>query len=348
MEARQFVQSFGGIALHQPSGSVPARPDLGVLLAAVEASGEAIIITTADLDEPGPRIEYANPAFLSLTGYEAHEILGRTPRLLQGPDTDRAVLERVRAALVAGEPFRGEAVNYRKDGTTYVVEWVITPVRGIDGRIAHWVSTQLDVTERRAYEDRQALMVRELHHRVKNTLATVQAVVNATVRSSLTIPEFSRALSGRITSLARTHALITEDLDQAALFDGLLRAELGPYDERGRLSLEGPRVVLPSELAVPVGMALHELTTNALRHGSLADPNGQLQVTWWIEEGQLGRALRWDWREHDGPPVGHPTREGFGHRLLNKVLASQTGATVDVAFAPDGLRVSVRMPLPAR
>ena len=321
--------------------------DLRLLKAAVEASGEAVLITSAETDEPGPVIAYANPAFMRMTGYEAHEVIGRSPRLLQGPDTERSVLDRMRAALAAGEPFQGEAVNYRKDGSTYTVEWLITPVREVDGRVTHWVSTQRDVTERRAFEDRQALMVRELHHRVKNTLATVQAVLNATVRSSLTIPEFTRALSGRITSLARTHALITEDLAQAASFEGLLRAELGPYDERGRLTLEGPRVVLPSELAVPVGMALHELTTNALRHGSLADPDGRLQVTWRVEEGAEGKGLRWDWAEHDGPPVGHPTRAGFGHRLLDKVLARQTGAEVDVAFAPDGLRVSVRMPLPA-
>ncbi len=322
------------------------RPDPEVFLAAVEASGEAILITSADLDEPGPRIEYANPAFAHMTGYNAHEVVGRSPRILQGPLTDRAVLDRMRAAFEAGEAFQAEAVNYRKDGSTYVVEWLITPVRDADGRITRWVSAQRDVTQRRAYEDRQALMVRELHHRVKNTLATVQAVVNATARSALRIGEFTQALSGRIASLARTHALITEDLDQVASFEDLLRAELGPYDEKGRLILDGPRIVLPSELAVPIGMALHELTTNALRHGALADPNGRVQVTWWVEDGISGRGLRWDWAEHDGPPVGHPTREGFGHRLLNKVLATQTGAEVDVAFAPDGLRVSVRMPLP--
>ncbi|WP_407530422.1 HWE histidine kinase domain-containing protein [Methylobacterium oryzisoli] len=332
--------------MHVRDDAKPLRPDLEVLLAAVEASGEAILITSAELDEPGPCIEYVNPAFTRMTGYEAQEVVGRSPRMLQGPKTDRAVLDALRASLAAGEPAQGEAVNYRKDGSTYVVEWLITPVREADGRITRWISAQRDTTERRAYEDRQALMVRELHHRVKNTLATVQAVLNATMRSSLSTAEFTQALSGRIASLARTHALITEDLAQAASFDGLLQAELDPYDERGRLALEGPRVVLPSELAVPVGMALHELTTNALRHGSLADPNGRLQVTWWVEDGPCGRALRWDWAEHDGPPAGHPTREGFGHRLLNKVLAAQTGAEVDVAFAPDGLRVSVRMPLP--
>jgi PAS domain S-box-containing protein len=319
--------------------------DLRLLRAAVEASGEAILITSAELDEPGPRIEYANPAFTSMTGYELHEVVGRSPRILQGPKTERTVLDQLRAALETGETAQAEAVNYRKDGSTYVVEWLITPVREADGRITHWVATQRDVTDRRAYEDRQAMMVRELHHRVKNTLATVQAVLNATVRSSLSISEFTRALTGRIASLARTHALITEDLAQAASFEGLLRAELGPYDERGRLILEGPAVVLPSETAVPVGMALHELTTNALRHGSLADPDGRLEVRWSVEEGPNGKALRWAWSEHDGPPVGHPTREGFGHRLLNKVLATQTGAEVAVDFASDGLRVSVRMPL---
>ncbi|MGV7033789.1 HWE histidine kinase domain-containing protein [Methylobacterium symbioticum] len=320
--------------------------DLRLLRAAVEASGEAILITSAELDEPGPRIEYANPAFTRMTGYAAEEVLGRSPRLLQGPGTDRSVLDGLRAALEAGEPTQGEAANYRKDGSTYVVEWLITPVREADGRISHWVSTQRDITERRASEDRQALLVRELHHRVKNTLATVQAVLNATMRSSLSVGEFTRALSGRIASLARTHALITEDLAQAATFEDLLRAELDPYNERGRLTLAGPKVVLPSELAVPVGMALHELTTNALRHGSLAAPNGRLQVTWWIEDGPGGRSLRFDWAEHDGPPAAHPTREGFGSRLLNKVLATQTEAEVTVDFAPDGVRVSVRMPLP--
>ncbi len=320
--------------------------DLRLLRAAVEASSEAILITSADLDEPGPRIEYANPAFTRMTGYAAQEVIGRSPRFLQGPDTDRSVLDHLRARLEAGDPAQGEALNYRKDGSTYVVEWLITPVRESDGRITHWVSAQRDVTERRASEDRQALLVRELHHRVKNTLATVQAVLNATMRSPLSMAEFTRAFSGRVASLARTHALITEDLGQTASFEGLLRAELGAYDERGRLALEGPAVVLPSDLAVPVGMALHELTINALRHGALADPKGRLQVTWWLEKGTAGRSLRWDWSEHDGPPAPLPTREGFGSRLLNKVLATQTGAEVDVAFAADGLRVSVRLPLP--
>ena len=196
--------------MRDETGQGTADPRL--LRAAVEASGEAIVITSAELEDPGPRIEYTNPAFSRITGYEADEVVGLTPRLLQGPGTDRAVIDRMRAALLAGEPFQGEALNYRKDGSTYMVEWLITPLKDAGGCITHWVSAQRDITARRAGEDRQALMVRELHHRVKNTLATVQAVVNATARSSPTVAEFTRAFSGRIGSLARTHALITEDL----------------------------------------------------------------------------------------------------------------------------------------
>lgn len=320
--------------------------DLSILQAAMEATNEAILITTAELDEPGPRIEYANPAFTRLTGYAADEVVGRSPRLLQGPRTERHVLDRIRAALVAGEAYQGEAINYRKDGSTYFVEWLITPIRRSDGGISHWVSAQRDITERHAAEDRQTMMVRELHHRVKNTLATVQAVLNATVRSSVSIADFAQILTGRITSLAKTHAMITEDLDQAVLFSHLIEAELLVHENgRDRVSLEGPPVVLPSELAVPIGMALHELTINALKHGALAHVDGRIQVTWSLENGPLGQRLRWIWNEHDGPPVVLPTRDGFGSRVLNRVLTAQVDAQVDIAYDPDGLRVTVDMPL---
>ncbi|GJE41874.1 PAS domain S-box protein [Methylobacterium soli] len=340
---------FGGDSGVVPPADADPSPavDLKLLQAAIEATNEAILITSTELDEPGPRIEYANPAFTRMSGYTLKDVIGRTPRLLQGPQTERAVLDRMRKALIAGEAFQGEATNYRKDGSTYFVEWLITPVRGPDGSVSHWISAQRDITDRRAAEDRQILMVRELHHRVKNTLATVQAVLNATVRSAVSIPDFARMLTGRITSLAKTHAMITEDLAQAVLFRQLVASELQAYDDRqdGRLSLEGPQVVLPSELAVPIGMALHELTINAIKHGALAHADGRIEVTWSLEQGTSGQQLRWIWNEHDGPPVALPTRDGFGSRVLNRVLTAQIGAEVNIDYDPDGLRVTVDVPL---
>jgi two-component sensor histidine kinase len=262
--------------------------------------------------------------------------------------TDRAALDRTRASLMVGKPFQSEALNYRKDCSAYLVEWLITPVCDGDGRITNWVSAQRDVTGRSAVEDRQTLMVRELHHRVKNTLATVQAVLNSTMRSSTSIVEFAEAFGGRIMSLARTHALITEDEAQVASFEGLLRAELDAYDEDGRITLKGPRLKLPSELAVPVSMALHELTTNALRHGALGHARGRVVVSWSVEEGAVGSWLTWTWNEYDGPTPTLPTREGFGTRLLKKILTAQVAAEVDITFDVDGLRIQVRLPLGRR
>lgn len=338
----------GGAALDEPGHPAHLPPDLTVLLAAIEASSEAILITSADLDESGPRIEYANPAFTRMTGYTVDEVLGRTPRLLQGPRTARDVLDRMRAALTAGERFQGEAVNYRKDGSTYTVEWLIAPVRDASGRIAHWISAQRDITERRASEDRQHLLVRELHHRVRNTLATVQGVMNASLRSSVSMTEFSRSFGDRLASLSKTHALITEDHAQVVAFEDLLRAEIDAHQASGRhrVAVRGPHTPLPSDLAVPVGMALHELMTNAVRHGALGHAEGRVEVTWAVEGEAPDRRLRWTWNEHDGPPVALPTREGFGLGLLRQLLVYQARGTVDVAFDPDGLRITAEMPLP--
>jgi len=129
-----------------------ANASLRLLESAVQQASDAFTVTTADLDAPGPRIVYANPAFSRITGYETNEILGRNPRFLQGPATDRAVLERLRQSLDAGESFAGETVNYRKDGTEFWMNWRVTPVREGDGQVTHYVSVHRDVTERRDLE----------------------------------------------------------------------------------------------------------------------------------------------------------------------------------------------------
>lgn len=129
--------------------------ELRLFQQAVEQAEDSILITeAAPLDDPGPRIEYVNPAFEEMTGYEAEEICGRTPRILQGAETDRAVLDSLRDALEAGEGWEGETVNSRKDGTPYRLRWSIAPVRAEDGDIEHWVAIQRDVTEEREREQR--------------------------------------------------------------------------------------------------------------------------------------------------------------------------------------------------
>jgi two-component sensor histidine kinase len=204
-----------------------------------------------------------------------------------------------------------------------------------------------DITERKHAEERQALLIRELHHRVKNTLATVQAIVGSTARTASTIDEFYQAFVGRIVSLAQTHTLLTEDYWQTASLHQLLKNELGPYDDEGvkRVTIEGPAVELTSDAAVPIGMAIHELTTNAAKYGALSD-GGCVEVRWELKEQGERPMLHFSWTESGGPPVKPPKRQGFGSRLLQRVLATQLQAEVHMDFAPEGLRFSIVMPVP--
>jgi two-component sensor histidine kinase len=205
-----------------------------------------------------------------------------------------------------------------------------------------------DITDRKHAEERQQLLIRELHHRVKNTLATVQAIVGSTARTASSIDEFYQGFVGRIVSLARTHNLLTEDLWQKAALEDLVQTELGPYEDeaRNRITMEGPHVELPSEAAVPIGMAIHELSTNAAKHGALSTFGGQVEVRWRVEPGQEQPMLHFTWTENGGPRVSTPTRQGFGSRLLQRVLATQLQADVSMEFPEEGLRFSMKMPIP--
>jgi PAS domain S-box-containing protein len=217
-----------------------------------------------------------------------------------------------------------------------------------DGTPVRMVGVNLDVTERIVAENRQNLLIRELHHRVKNTLATVQAIVGSTARTASSIDEFYQGFVGRIVSLAHTHNLLTEDYWQKASLGELLRNELGPFEDTGgaRVSLDGPAVELPSEAAVPVGMAIHELTTNAAKHGALSVAGGQVAVSWDVRPDGARPMLHFTWIERGGPRVHQPTRQGFGSRLLQRVLTSQLQAEVHIAFPDSGLRFTMLMPLP--
>ena len=229
----------------------------------------------------------------------------------------------------------------------HYVDFVAQPIMGANGEVTGIFIEGNDVTDHVLTEQRQALLIRELHHRVRNTLATVQGVMNTTAKTSANIEEFQVAFSGRIASLANTHAVMTEQLHQSVSFQQLLTQELGPYsDDQGlRIRLTGPAVDLPSQIAVPLGMAVHELTTNAVRHGALSLEEGRIEVGWDLIEKDGEPALLCEWNEFAGPPVTPPSRDGFGSMLLKRVLSQQIRADVKVDFAPEGFRLRMAVPL---
>jgi two-component sensor histidine kinase len=210
-----------------------------------------------------------------------------------------------------------------------------------NGRL--YQAAQHEIEERKQSQSQQSLLIRELHHRVKNTLATVQAVVGATARSTSSIDEFYEAFVGRIISLANTHSLLTEAVWQTASLREILEKELSPYnDDSGmRIILDGLPAELPSVAAVPIGMAIHELTTNAAKYGALSVSAGQVTVRWTSETEPEGMRLKLTWIESGGPKVAPPKKQGFGSRLLHRVLTTQLNAKVEMDFAQTGLRVSI-------
>jgi two-component sensor histidine kinase len=206
----------------------------------------------------------------------------------------------------------------------------------------------VDITERKRAEEQQALLVRELHHRVKNTLATVQAIMGSTARTATTIEQFKDVMIGRIGSLAKTHLLLSEE-GATITFEDILHSELDPFDDgsEGRIHVEGPRVELPSRLAVSLGMAIHELTTNAAKYGALSVYGGKVEVRWTVIIKATRRTLEFAWTESGGPTVAPPSRQGFGSRLLDFVLPGQIQAKSRIDYRPEGIRLQCALPLPA-
>lgn len=268
--------------------------------------------------------------------------------LLHPADMERATSAMLRS-MDAQSPYDVEyRIRRASDGTRAWVAAQGQTTLNESGILSGMTGVVQDITDRKHAEERQHLLIRELHHRVKNTLATVQAIVGSTARTASSIDDFYQGFVGRIVSLARTHNMLTEDLWQKASLEELVQTELGPYEDeaRNRVIVEGPSVELPSEAAVPIGMAIHELTTNAAKHGALSTFGGRVEVTWQIEPGEPRPRLRFSWLERGGPRVSMPTRQGFGSRLLQRVLAAQLQAEVRMEFPEDGFRFTMELPIP--
>jgi len=265
---------------------------------------------------------------------------------------DQRFFDLLDQVYASGEPFVGRRLpvllQTQATGQTErrYVDFVYQPIIDKAGNVSGIFVEGSDVTDHVHTEESKQLLIRELHHRVKNTLATVQAILGATARSSLNIADFHEAFAGRLISLGKTHTILTESQRQDASVHELLRLELDPYDDATgrRIKLEGPDVRLPAILAVLVGLAFHELVTNAAKYGALSDLAGMLEVNWAVG-GEGERLLHIKWAEHNGPPVAPPTREGFGSRLLSRVLPTQANATVKMNFLPTGLHASISLPL---
>ncbi|BBF94168.1 PAS domain-containing protein [Blastochloris tepida] len=261
-------------------------------------------------------------------------------------DRDRCAAE-FRKAFTPGGLFRAEFRVVRPDGQT---RWLIGAAEGVRNAagIVQAVGFTGDITERKLAHDRQALLIRELHHRVKNILSVAQAIAGISLRSVRSLEEFREVFSERLVALGRTHSLLIDSGWAGAQLSDLFRLEFEPYADRAhQLHFDGPQVLMPPGTVVTFGLAVHELVTNSAKYGALSVPDGRIDVTWRVEAGASGRRLRIDWVETGGQPPAAPKHAGFGTQLLQKILPGQLRAEVKVDYSGGGLRVAIDAPLPA-
>jgi PAS domain S-box-containing protein len=311
------------------------------------ATYENVLAGIAECDEDGCFLR-VNEAFETITGYSKDELLSKTFFDITHPDD--VPLERQQyARQVAGEIDRYALCKryVRKDGKLIWVEVTSTTVRSDNGDFRYGVRMVQDVTERKLAEEQKKLLLDELNHRVKNTLATVQALAAHTARSATSAEDFRRRFEPRLLALSAAHDRLTRNDWRGANLADIVTGELGAHDVPGAVSVEGPDIILPPRVSLSLSMALHELATNALKYGALSVPGGRISVRWQVERDPATPypvGLELTWEESGGPPVQAPSQEGFGSRLL-RVTAAELRGSVDVKWEPEGLRWHLSFPL---
>jgi PAS domain S-box-containing protein len=265
------------------------------------------------------------------------------------PEDRETVARTLRDAVDRGEAWTFEArVRLRREGD---LRWIEAHGQAVECDAVGWARRLIgivqDVTGRKAAEERQALLAREVDHRAKNALAVVQSLVRLTpARDPATL---KRAIEGRISALARAQTLLSQVRWHGADLQALLAGELAPFLGEQRVELDGPSVALPPGAAQPLAMAAHELATNAVKHGALSVPTGRLSVSWRVKRGMGGvPLLQVCWVETSGPPIAAtPERRGFGSRVLDGTIRSQLAGELSLRWEATGLVCEFEVPLKA-
>ncbi|MGQ0532283.1 MAG: sensor histidine kinase [Caulobacteraceae bacterium] len=307
--------------------------------AVLSASLDAIIV----MDHEGKVVEF-NPAAEAIFGFARADIVGKplADHIIPAALRERHRIGLARYLATGVGPVVNQHIELpalRADGSEFPAELAIVPIAG--SAPPEFMGFVRDITERKRAEQRRQFLMDELAHRGKNLLAVIQSVASRTLSEARPLAEARETLLRRIGALARSLSALTADGFEGAPVAAILRAELDAFSDR--LDAQGPEVMLNPKAAQTFALLVHELATNAAKHGALSRQEGRIAVRWAIAGGR--RAFRWE--ESGGPPVRVPARSGFGRQLLEQVVAGDFQAQPVMTFAAGGVRYEVDAPLAA-
>ena len=275
-------------------------------------------------------------------------MLGQNFRFLMASDTDPGGLTRLEAEF-GDNPSGGSEHRFRrKDGSEFWAAIFISPVRDERGDVVQHFASFVDLTKHIEEQAHSRMLIDELNHRVKNTLATVQAIVWQALRTRSDPEEIREFIESRLFALSRSHDLLTaENWKSAGLLD-LVNAALEPFgvaeDRAERFSVTGENIRLTPKATLALGIAFHELATNAVKHGAFSNEMGSILISWTTEGRPEGNRLVLRWQEKEGTPVSPSSRKGFGTQVLERGLAHEIQAIVHLDYLADGLVCTIDIP----
>jgi PAS domain S-box-containing protein len=286
---------------------------------------------------PDGNIFWYNSRWYQYTGTTPNEQEGWGWQSVHDPEILPVVLEKWRHSIATGEPFEMTFPLRGADGVFRPFLTRILPMKDAQGKVVRWFGTNTDVTAQQRHEEQLQLLVHELNHRVKNTLAVVQSVAAQSFREPVELNSARNKFGARLVAMSAAHDLLTQQAWKGAWIGDVLRRALLPFaQDQERIAFKGPQVWITPKMALSLAMAMHELGTNAVKYGALSGPEGTISVNWSLSA-QGEPLLRIEWRESGGPRVEPPARRGFGTRLIEQVLAADIDGRVQLLFNPEGV-----------
>lgn len=311
------------------------------LAAMVDATSDLVYRTNQDwseVDIVGGNLLFGRPGSLTPDWLD----------VLVHPDDRDLVSDAIARARATQTTFSVEHRMRGEDGRWAWLSSRAVPIRPIGGEVTEWFGAATDVTARRQHEEHQRLLLNELNHRVKNTLAIVQSLALQTLRGADDIGAACDRFESRLHALAQAHDVLTRQQWEHATLQDIVRAAIAPclVDDPDRFDIEGPDMQLDPQRALALSMALHELCSNATKYGALSARPGRVRIRWRAEVVQGRRSLVLSWEEVGGPPVTAPAHRGFGSRLIERGLRHDLGGEVALDFGASGVTCRITAPLP--